>query len=80
MARMERTDPRCPKEIEQLALEIQQDERKYIASRLIEQGIMATVSERDFAPAIQRTRLLANQRALAERIRRNKIMLAWAQA
>jgi hypothetical protein len=70
---------RYPNEIQHLTQEIQQDESKYVASTRIETQIIAAIAEGDFAPAIQRTRLRANQRALAERIRRNKIMLAWAQ-
>ncbi|WP_156785167.1 hypothetical protein [Terriglobus roseus] len=70
---------RYPNEIEHLTQEIQQDESRYVASRLIENRIIETVAEGEFASAIQRTRQLANQRALAERIRKNKIMLAWAQ-
>ena len=70
---------RYPDEIEHLAREIEQDESKYVASTLIETQILETLTEGEFAPAIRRTRLLAHQRALAERIRRNKIMLAWAQ-
>jgi hypothetical protein len=70
---------RYPNEIEHLTQEIRQDESKYAASRLIETEIIETIAEGEFASAIQRTRQLAHQRALAERIRRNKIMLAWAQ-
>ena len=70
---------RYPNEIEHLIQEIQHDESKYAASTLIEDEILQTVAEGGFAPAIRRTRLLAHQRTLAERIRRNKIMLAWAQ-
>ncbi|WP_198137601.1 hypothetical protein [Terriglobus sp. TAA 43] len=70
---------RYPNEIEHLTQAIQQDESRYVASRLIENQIIATIAEGEFASAIQRTRQLANQQALAERIRRNKIMLAWAQ-
>lgn len=70
---------RYPNEIEHLTQEIQQQESRYVASRLIENQIIATITEGEFASAIQRTRQLANQQALAERIRRNKIMLVWAQ-
>jgi len=70
---------RYPNEIEHLTQEIKQDESKYAASTLIETQIIETITEGEFAPAIRRTRLLANQRALAEKIRRNRIMLAWAQ-
>lgn len=70
---------RYPNEIEHLTQEIEQDESKYAAAILIEAQILETIVEGEFEPCIRRTRLLAHQRALAERIRRNKIMLAWAQ-
>jgi len=44
-----------------------------------EQEIIKTISQRGFADACQRVRLLAEKQGLAERIRRNKIMLAWAR-
>lgn len=69
---------RYPNEIERLTQEIQQDESEYAAYTLIEAQIIEAVAVGEFAPAIQRTRLLAHQRALSERIRRNRIMLAWA--
>lgn len=70
---------RYPSEIEHLTQEIQRDESTYVAATLIETQIMETIAEGEFASAIRRTRLLAHQQALVERIRRNKIMLAWAQ-
>jgi len=70
---------RYPNEIEHLTQEIQQGESKYVASTLIEKQIIEDIAGSEFAPAIRRTRLLAHQRALAESIRRNKIMLTWAQ-
>lgn len=68
---------RYPNEIEHLAQAIQEDELKYVASKLMETQIIDSIVEGEFASAIRRTRVLAHQRALAERIRRNKIMLAW---
>jgi hypothetical protein len=70
---------RYPNEIEHLTQGIQEDESKYVASTLIETQIIQTIAEGEFAPAILRTRLLACRERMAERIRRNKIMLAWAQ-
>jgi hypothetical protein len=41
--------------------------------------IIKKISHQGFAAACQRVRLLGEKQALAEKIRRNKIMLAWAR-
>jgi predicted esterase YcpF (UPF0227 family) len=69
---------RYANEVEKLEAEIDRDEEKYGVSEYLEQEIIKTISQRGFA-ACQRVRLLAEKQALAERIRRNKIMLAWAR-
>lgn len=66
-------------EVEKLGAEIDRDEEKYGASECLEQEIIKTISQRGFAAACQRVRLLAERQALAERIRRNRIMLSWAK-
>jgi molybdenum cofactor biosynthesis enzyme MoaA len=70
---------RYANEIEKLETEIDRDEEKYGASEYLEREIIKTISQRGFAAACQRLRLLAEKQGLAERIRRNKIMLAWAK-
>jgi molybdenum cofactor biosynthesis enzyme MoaA len=70
---------RYANEVEKLGAEIDRDEAKYGASECLEQEIIKTISQRGFAAACQRVRLLAEKQALAERIRRNKIMLTWAR-
>ncbi len=56
---------RYANEVEKLEAEIGRDEEKYGVSEYLEQEIIKTISQRGFAAA--------------ERIRRNKIMLAWAR-
>jgi hypothetical protein len=70
---------RYANEVEKLGEEINRDEEKYCASECLEQEIIKTISQRGFAAACQRVLLLAEKQALAERIRRNKIMLTWAR-
>jgi molybdenum cofactor biosynthesis enzyme MoaA len=70
---------RYANEVEKLEAEMDRDEEKYGASEYLEQEIIKTISQRGFADACQRVRLLAEKQGLAERIRRNKIMLAWAR-
>jgi molybdenum cofactor biosynthesis enzyme MoaA len=70
---------RYANEVEKLEAEIDRDEEKYGASEYLEQEIIKTISQRGFAAACQRVRLLAEKQGLAERIRRNKIMLARAR-
>ena len=70
---------RYANEVEKLEAEIDRDEERYGASESLEQEIIKTISQQGFAAACRRVRLLAEKQALAERIRRNKIMLAWAK-
>jgi hypothetical protein len=70
---------RCASEVETLEAEIDRDDVKYGASCRLEQEIIEATSRRGFAAACQRVRLLSERQSLAERIRRNKIMLAWAR-
>jgi hypothetical protein len=70
---------RYANEVEKLEAEIDRDEAKYGVSEYLEQEIIKTVSHRGFGAACRRVHLLAEKQSLAERIRRNKIMLAWAR-
>jgi hypothetical protein len=68
------------KEIERLEAEIVRDETAYGVFVYIEGEIFKSIShQKGFAPAWDRVRLVGQQQALAERIRRNKIMLVWAR-
>jgi hypothetical protein len=53
--------------------------RGYSDSEYVEGEIFESISHQGFAAAWDRVRLIGPQQALAERIRRNKIMLAWAR-
>jgi hypothetical protein len=67
------------KEIEKLEAEILRDETAYSVSVYIEGEIFKSISHQGFAPAWDRIRLVGQQQALAEKIRRHKIMLVWAR-
>jgi len=70
---------RYANEVEKLEAEIDRDDAKYDVLEYLEQEIIKTVSHRGFTAACHRVRLLAEKQSLAERIRRNKIMLALAR-
>jgi VIT1/CCC1 family predicted Fe2+/Mn2+ transporter len=68
------------REIEELEARINEDERTYVASVHVEEKIIeGSPSHQGFAAAYQRVRLLGEMQALAERLRRSRIMLAWAR-
>jgi molybdenum cofactor biosynthesis enzyme MoaA len=67
------------KQIAELKAEIVRDEKRYSEFVCIEGEIVKTTSHHGFAAACQRVRLLSEMQVLAERIRRNKIILARAK-
>jgi len=67
------------KELEKLEAEIVRDEKRYFDSVCIEGEILESISHQGYAAAWNRLRLIGQQQALMERIRRNRIILAWAR-
>ena len=67
------------KQIEELEAEIALDEHRYRTFVQIEGEILQNISHHGFAAACHRVRLVGEMNGLAERIRRKKIMLAWAR-
>lgn len=65
--------------IEELEAEIEEDRERYSLSTAMEEDAIRAVSQPGFAAACQRVRLVAERQALAERIRRSRIMLVWAR-
>lgn len=61
-----------------LALELRHEEKLYGQLRELESSILNT-SLPGFSAACKRVRLVGQQQALAEKIRRNKLKLRWAQ-
>jgi molybdenum cofactor biosynthesis enzyme MoaA len=70
---------RHPNEAKKLEAEIKEDQEKYSTSLYLEERIIKNIPPKGFAAACQRIRLLAEKQALAEKIRRNKMMLASAR-
>lgn len=63
-----------------LSEKMERDENRYRATIQAEQQILNATASPGFAPAWERVRLLSERQVLAERIRRNKIMRAWARS
>jgi molybdenum cofactor biosynthesis enzyme MoaA len=70
---------RHPNEAKKIEAEIKEDQEKYSTSLYLEERIIKNIPRKGFAAACQRIRLLAEKQALAEKIRRNKMMLASAR-
>ncbi|HTF69507.1 MAG TPA: hypothetical protein VK638_43195 [Edaphobacter sp.] len=67
-------------EVEQLTAEITLDEKRYRTTVQVEGRIFEATAGPGFAAAWERIRLLSEMQALAENIRRNKIILASARS
>jgi hypothetical protein len=67
-------------EIATLSAEIERDETTYRTKIQTERRILNDTANPGFAAAWERVRLLSEKQALAERIRRSKIMLGWARS
>jgi hypothetical protein len=65
--------------IAELVAEIVEDKNRYSASLHMEEEVVRGISRPGFGAAHQRVRLLWEQKAIAERIRKEKIMLVWAR-
>jgi len=65
--------------IEELEAEIVEDKNGYSELLRVEEETIKTISRAGFGAVHRRVRLLWEQRAIAERIRKNKIMLVWAR-
>jgi hypothetical protein len=65
--------------IAELVAEIVEDKNRYSASLHMEEEVVRDISRPGFGAAHQRVRLLWEQKAIAERIRKEKIMLVWAR-
>jgi hypothetical protein len=63
-----------------LSEKIERDESRYRTTLQAEQQILNGTTSPGFAPAWERVRLMCERQGLPERIRRNKIMLAWARS
>ena len=67
------------KEQEKPEADIVRDEKRYFDSVCIKEEIFESISHQGFAAAWNRVRLIGQQQALMERIRRNRVILAWAR-
>lgn len=67
-------------QIEELKAEIARDEYRYSSLVNREGEILHNISHLGFTAACQRVRLVCEMQGLAEKIRRNKIMLTWARS
>jgi hypothetical protein len=65
--------------IEELEAEMVEGKNRYSASLHMEEEIANTISRPGFGAAHQRVRILWEQKAIAERIRKKKMMLVWAR-
>jgi hypothetical protein len=65
--------------IEELETEVAEDKNRYSASLCMEEETIKTIFRPGFGAVHRRVRLLWEQQAIAERIRKNKIMLVWAR-
>lgn len=63
-------------EVARLTAEITLDEKRYRTTVQVERRIFEAIAGPGFASAWERVRLLSEKQALAESIRRNKIILA----
>ena len=70
---------RYPNKVRKLEAEVEQNQEKYSASLHAEEDIIKIISLYGFSATCRRVRLLAERQARAEKIRRNKITLAWAR-